>query len=435
MWAAPISNTDGALGTDRATAVLPSALMLDTDEFAALLKERRTSAKLSQRRLARLAGISEPTIRNLEHARHAPCEETLKRLLLLPELGLSADLLPTRRKAIIEKELEYFNKLNCFVAPEYGLFDLWLDFRRQINTEGGHIEQTYLYLDPEAAYNYIEACNHSPFMAAHRVNMPLESMASRMIDSLDGNNLDIVALGPGDGQQESRLVRHVLDLCPQLKIRMHLIDISHPMLNVAYKHATDSLGQSENIFIVQIQANFHNLLAYQQFFYTPAFDKRRRVFVMLGATFANIDNEVRFVRHSLGKATKGDMLLLDLDQVRGSTEAEIRRNDPRLSRAPADLEKWLGGLIRRHCNGARNLTLRPELRLDCVIPDSYAIDIVATVEVDQNEIRDISMARTKRYNLERLCQRLESEGWECVQNSPYGANTPAMSALMLFAKR
>lgn len=427
-------NSESDLVGEKSTAVLPSALMLDTDEFAELLKERRTQAKLSQRRLARLAGISEPTIRNLEHARHAPGEETLKRLLLIPQLGLSAEQLPTRRKAIIEKELEYFNKLNCFVAPEYGLFDLWLDFRRQINTEGGHIEQTYLYLDPEAAYNYLEAANRSPFMASHRVQMPLEPMAASIIRSLDSSTLDIIALGPGDGHQETRFVRHIVDSCPRLKIRMHLLDISHPMLNVAYKHATDSLGQSENVFIVQIQANFHNLIAYQQFFYTPTFDKRRRVFIMLGATFANIDNEVRFARHSLGRATKGDMLLVDIDQVRGSTEAEIRQNDPRLTKAPADLDKWLGGLVRRHCTGARSVSLRPELRLDCVIPESYAVDCIATVEFDKGAPRDIAMARTKRYNLERLSQRLEAEGWECVKTALYGASSPPMSALLLFQK-
>src|SRR5262245_22881712 len=120
MWNPAISDSDGNLASNRSLASLPSAMMLDLDEFAVLLKEHREKAKLSQRRLARLAGISEPTIRNLEHARHAPSEETLKRLLLLPQLELSAEKLPTRRKAILEKELDYFNKLNCFVAPDYG---------------------------------------------------------------------------------------------------------------------------------------------------------------------------------------------------------------------------------------------------------------------------------------------------------------------------
>lgn len=408
--------------------------MLDTDAFAILLKERREKAKLSQHRLARLAGISEPTIRNLEHGRHAPSEETLKRLLLLPQLHLSAEDLPTRKKAILEKELDYFNKLNCFVAPDYGLFELWLDFRQQINIEGGHIEQTYLYLEPEAAYNYIEACNHSPFMAAHQVNMPLDAMASGIIRYLDSNVLDVVVLGPGDGQQETRLMRHMVDRSQGLKLRMHLLDISHPMLNVAYKHAADSLGQFDNVFIVQIQADFHKLAAYQQFFYNPAFDKRRRVFVMLGATFANIDNEIRFVRTSLGNAKAGDMMLIDIDQVRGTTELEIRQNDARLRTPPTDLDKMLGGLVRRYCDGAKSVVLRSELRRDCIIPESYAIDAVAKVEFAQKETRDISMVRIKRYNFERLCESLEPEGWKCLETLRYGANTPPMSALMLFQK-
>lgn len=426
--------SDEELASVAGSSTLPSAIVLDLEEFGALLKERREKAEFSQRQLAQLAGVSEVTIRNLEHAKYPPSEDTLNRLFAISKLDLSPEQLPTRQKALFEAELDYFNKLNCFVAPDYGLFELWLDFRRQLNTEGGHIEQTYLYLEPEAAYAYLEACNHSPFMAAHHVNMPLDGLASRILAAADSNVLDVVALGTGDGQQEVRLVRHILDRGNRLNLRLHLLDISHPMLNIAYKHASDSLGRFDNVFIVQIQANFHKLAAYHQFFYTPTFDKRRRVFVMLGGTFANVDNEVRFVRNSLGKATKGDMVLIDIDQVRGNTEAEIRQNDLRLRKSPTDLDGWLGGLVRRYCSGVKSVTLRSELRHDCVIPNSYAVDAVARIDFTKGKSRDISMARAKRYQLERLCECLAAEGWKCLETIRYGANPPPMSALLLFQK-
>lgn len=426
--------SDEELASVPSLATLPSALVLDAEEFAMLLKERREKAGLSQRQLAQLAGISEPTLRSLEHAKHGASEDTLKRLFMIPQLDLSPEQLPTRRKAFVESELDYFNKLNCFVAPDYGLFELWLDFRRQLNTEGGHIEQTYLYLEPEAAYAYLEACNHTRFMVAHHVNMPLEAMVGSIWKAADSDVVDVVALGTGDAQQEVRLVRHLLERSPRLRLRLHLLDISHPMLNIAYKHASDSLGRFDNVFIAQIQANFHNLAAYQQFFYTPAFDKRRRIFVMLGGTFANVDNEIRFVRNSLGNATVGDMLLIDVLESCGSTDEEIRQNDQKLRRPPTELDSWLGGMVRRYCCDAKSVVLRLELRHDCVIPESYAVDAVARVSFPKGKSRDISMARAKRYQLSHLCNRLEQEGWKCLETIRYGANPPPMSALLLFQK-
>ena len=56
-----------------------------------LLRQRRTLAKLSRARLARLAGLCEATIKFIEFDKHWPRTQTRLKLLAISDLSLSAD--------------------------------------------------------------------------------------------------------------------------------------------------------------------------------------------------------------------------------------------------------------------------------------------------------------------------------------------------------
>jgi len=58
----------------------------------ALVRMLRTQAGLTQRVLATLAGLSEPTIRNIESGRILPSPETLERLMILPGFATFSEL-------------------------------------------------------------------------------------------------------------------------------------------------------------------------------------------------------------------------------------------------------------------------------------------------------------------------------------------------------
>ena len=55
-----------------------------------LLRQRRTLAKLSRARLARLAGLCEATIKFIEFDKHSPRTQTRLKLLAISDLSLSA---------------------------------------------------------------------------------------------------------------------------------------------------------------------------------------------------------------------------------------------------------------------------------------------------------------------------------------------------------
>ena len=65
-----------------------------------LLRQRRTLAKLSRARLARLAGLCEATIKFIEFDKHWPRTQTRLKLLAIRDLSLSADELGLNPQAL-----------------------------------------------------------------------------------------------------------------------------------------------------------------------------------------------------------------------------------------------------------------------------------------------------------------------------------------------
>lgn len=412
-------------------------MALNLAAFGKLVRERRQAARLTQAKLAKLTGLTEVTIRNVEYAHNPPSEDTLRRLLEQPKLNISLGDLPTVQRHDLEDDLKFYRNLHWFIAPDYEILKLWVEFRKQLNSQGGHIEQTFLYLDAESAADYVQVCSHHD--AIFRQNAPMGAIAELTLSQLprDHSNLDVIALGPGDGVLDTGVVQSLLSMRSDLRLRLHLLDISQPLLNVAYKHATDSLSNLQNVFVTGMQGNFYDLPTYQHIFYVPKSRPTTRMFLILGSTLTNIDNEIRFVRHSLAIASEGDLLLVSVRRSFAETPAEtaIRKSDTALQAPfPALHAKWLGGPILRYCEGATGFEFRLETRLDCVVPESYAMDAVARVSFKDGRTRDISMCRFKRYNTTKLAECFGAEGWAMLDDIPCRFNSGAMDSFLMFRK-
>lgn len=418
-------------------ASLPTAMTLNLPAFGQLVRERRQAAGLTQARLAKLAGLTEVTIRNIENAHNPPSEDTLRRLLEVPQLGIGMADLPTLRLHDLENDLEFFRKLHWFIAPDYEVLKLWLDFRKQLNSEAGHIDQTYLYLDAESAADYVRMSNtHN---TEQRRSLPILAMAKQIIAQIATKNADVIALGPGDGELETRLVQCIMSVRTDLRLKFYLLDVSQPLLNVAYRYAADALSEYQNVFIAGMQGNFYDLPSYQHMLYVPKSRPTTRLFAIFGGTLGNIDNEIRFVRHSLAIAEPGDLLLLHVRRARSKVMSEpaICAADPALKNPfPPGHTKWLGGPIRRYCDDCVDMSFKYEVRLDCVVPGSYAIDAIARVKFRDGKFRNISMCRFKSYDDVKLADSLRHENWDCVaqlSNEPEPGQEPG-ETLMLFRK-
>jgi len=124
------------------------------------LKERREAASLSRHKLAELSGIPEGALEALESGTYAPSQMSLLHLLSVPELDLETQSLPWEASAS-DPNLA----LNCWLAPGFDPVKMIKDLALQVNGHGGHIEQSYLYMDHMSAAHWCSIAEQKDYDA------------------------------------------------------------------------------------------------------------------------------------------------------------------------------------------------------------------------------------------------------------------------------
>ncbi len=391
-----------------------------------MLRRRREAVGLSRPQLAKLATISQTTLRNLEAGHRAPTRVTLNRLLAVKELRLE----PTDPllRYPLPGEASHDLAPNCWLAPGFDSIKMIKELVLQINGRGGRIEQSFLFLDHLSAANWCAIADQEDYVAA-QAGKPLDRAAVAILKAASGAGLDVIGLGCGDGKTEVRLVGQLLDRVEHGDMRLYMVDISQPLLSAAYKHAADTLCDRRGVAMFAIQGNFHELPRYTQLLYNPERAHRRRVVCMFGGTFGNLQNEVLFVRNSLIGFVPGDLLLIDVALTYAPVDKpeEIERRDPRLSgRLPPGWQKryedWLQGPINRYAKDVRTVTFGSVLdTASCPVPGSYAVDIRANVATVTGE-KCFSIYRIKRYDAHKLVAVMKQLGWDPVDGWQYGSD-------------
>ncbi len=416
--------------------------------FGRLVRERREAAGLSRSMVAQRAKLSDATIKFIETAKTIPSRTTLFRLLRVSELGLSWADVPAARQpqdfvalrlpapSDPPKGIEVVDPaLNFYVPPSYDAVRMIGELARLLNGAGGHVEQTNAYLDHHSAAAYLAMCRQWPILAAPR---PLDIAARKVCQASGDAPLTVIALGAGDGTTEVQFVRHLVACSSRPDIELCLMDISQPLLTVAYKHAADTLTDHAGVHVWCLQGNFHHLPTYPQLQYKPSTSRRRRVYCAFGGTLANIDHEPRFFRDSLSSVCgPGDFLVMDVQLARGNVEdlASIHENDPALlTPFPKLYSDWLSGPIYRCCPDVASVDFSMRLDTQCPVPGSYAVEAVATVRSNQRSTRQFSMFRFKRYELARLSECMKRLGWEPLLSLPFGVGTEKSACLLLFVR-
>jgi hypothetical protein len=273
---------------------------------------------------------------------------------------------------------------NWYVSPTFDSLQMLHDFLQQLNGGGGSVEQTYVYMDHQSATDWIQLCNTPSYVAVFRDSMPHSAIARRLREVVGQVGLDVIALGPGDGKSEVRLVQQIREESDRPNIRFYLFDVSQPLLSSAFKHAADTFGDDPGLFVCGIQGNFHQLPRYMQLHYTPARSHRRRVYVMLGATIGNIDNEPQFFQSAFAGAAPGDLLIFDVGLVfTDSIEpAFLKQHDPVLSRTiPDGHQRWLAGPLQRYCRHMTAVSFSVRLDTKRPLAGSYGLQVMAHVKI------------------------------------------------------
>lgn len=402
--------------------------------FAGLMRQRRRAADLSQEELALRAKISKTTVKNIEMLRQKPSRKTVARLLSVQAMGLQVDDVSGPKP-----NNDSFSP-NSWFSPEYDPVRLGLELVRMVNSpSGGHLEQTYQYLDAQSAAAWITLANSGRYAQAYRAACPLDRVAARAAQIVKPSAVDVIALGSGDGRAEVRFTQHLLDQLPAgSQLRLKLLDISHALLGTAYRHAVDLLEPRE-VQIHTLHADFHHLVRYPELHYRPTgAPPRPRIFLLLGNTLANVDNELRFFQQLHESAVAGDLVVVDCQLAAAPADRpdEIRRLDGTIREGKPSPEHaaWLSGPFRRHGRDVADVQISVELRQQCAVPGSYEADLVATVRGSDGSVRRFSSWRGRRYDPERLAACLRELGWEKELLLRYGPDGKEAAAVMLLRR-
>jgi len=398
--------------------------------WSGLLKTRREAAGMTRLRLAELSGVPEAALQGLEDGGYAPSQMALLHLLSVPQLKLEISDLPWEASAI-DPNLA----LNCWLAPGFDPVKMVKELSLQVNSHGGHIEQSYLYMDHMSAAHWCAIAEQTDYDAMQS-SMPLDRCAARILRQVGSGGLDMIALGPGSARNEVRLVKQLLVQAGHADLRLYLLDISQPLLSVAYRHAAEVLADYGGA-VFAIQGNFHHLPRYGQLLYSPRRAHRRRLITMLGHTFSNLENELRFMRNSLVGFASGDLLLIDcrLAYAGSDKPEEIKAKDPTLNgRRSDDLrQRWdefLSGPFKRYGADKCEVEIVPTLDNSCAVPGSYGVDLRAVVRSAEAE-REFSVYYGRRYEPVQLIQALRREGWDLVEQFAYGGDSSPCLLLLL----
>lgn len=390
--------------------------------IARRLKRVRKDLGLSQRRVSELAEISPSGAQMVEEGGSFPHIDTVEKL---------AYALRVSKCWFAFGEEPMSAEYRWWVDSAFDPIQMHNDLIDLLHTpEGGHIEQSFKYMDTAGASNWLSFVRQSDY-ATNIDSMPLREVARSIHEISDGRGVDIIGLGSGTAIHEVRLVNQLLSQ-GQEDIRLFLLDISQPLLAIGYKYAREQLDSNAGVSIWALQGDFHRLASYGD--QLRSSDRRLRVFCMFGYTFCNLANEVLFVRNSLSLAQDNDLLLLDITTVRAPADqpAQVVASDPALSgKRPAEFrsrsERFVTEPILRHIPDAE---LRVQTRLNtavCTIPGSYSIDMIAKLPNG----RQFSVAYVKRYDLDMLAERMGSERWFLRQNWRYSEDFH-FSQLVLF---
>lgn len=387
--------------------------------LALRLRQAREKLGLSQLELSRKARVGKMTASDIEAGRRNQVNVgigTVERLASV--LGVTGGWLA------YGDESAGAHSVKDWMAPGFDPFKMVGDLSTMVNGSGGHIEQSYKYLDVMDAANWCAFTKH-PRYASYIESVPIREAAEAAIRHTQDKGIDIIGLGVGTGRHEARLMTHLLDH-EHFDLRLFLLDISQPLLSIAAQQAGEVLADHRSIPICTIHGNFHQLASYADIFY--AHSPRAKLMCMFGFTFGNLDNEIRFVRNSLTMCQPDDLLLMEigLAYARSDHPDEIRKKDPSFAgNLPGDFmrkqEEFNVGPIRRYAQGLREVEFVRALdTASCVIPGSYAQDIEAHVRLSGSGVKKFSLAYIKRYDDKQLAQRMAQEGWQMVEGWRYG---------------
>jgi transcriptional regulator with XRE-family HTH domain len=334
--------------TDDSEAIGP----IDWVKFGDRLLQRRTAAGLTQEWLADRVGVTATTIRQLEHHNRKARRSLMLKLLAVPELNLRVSDI----ELSAEMSAGYRLTPTSWLGPTYDPVGMVTELAETLNGQSGQLEQTLVYIDPQSAKDWMTTCSSPEYGPEYRDSMPLATMARRIADLIVGEQaLTVNALGCGDGRTEALLTKYLQQTLRMPKqTELFLLDVSHSLLNAAYRHCCETLP---DIRTYTIHGSFLDLPKMPML--VNPLRGRSRLFAMLGGTLLNLTDELRYFRDTLSCCAPGELFLCDVLIARAPSQRptedpqarpDWQRQAPTL---PRNLAEWPHSSLLPRCRGCR----------------------------------------------------------------------------------
>lgn len=389
-------------------------------EIGSRLRLAREGIGMSGRKTSQAAGLSIETAHSIESTGRMPGIDTVERLasvLRVSPSWLAFGTDPMRRV------------MNYRWAPGHSALGAARELEAIIRGEGGKIDHSFLYFDPAGAALYEEVSRVPE-------PRPLAEAAVEILSQFK-EPLSVVALGSGMAHIETTLVECLVrpesspDLDGEPAIDLYLVDSSACLLGEGHRHAAQRLA-CHSVPVVAIEGDFRKLPTFSEMFAPRG--PRRKLFVLLGYTIGNLDNELSFLRESLLCATRGDLMLFDfgtqIDKSKNPGSALKSEPGAKVIQAGGTVtnNKWLaflaGPVSRVYGEHGLQVGLRhvPE---SGVIPNSHSVEFW----VKTPDGKQFVTCGWRRYDPESMAAAFARFGWRLVKMWPFGQQRPSSLAL------
>jgi Histidine-specific methyltransferase, SAM-dependent/TIR domain len=206
---------------------------------------------------------------------------------------------------------EYVVDGTLYIANGYATIDLKSTIAGDI-VAGGVLPTVYAYLTSFGYHNWM-SLTEDPGNVYFRDAVDLykshgKTLAKTIVDAV-GNELDIISLGPGNGKKDLLLLRGLARLGDASKLYYYPFDVNEGMIATSMR----LVGGDQQLRKVQVKAMLAEFGALSQFKYVYQYRRAPNVFLFLGNTLGNLDNEVRFLDQLMKKAmVAGDLLIIEV---------------------------------------------------------------------------------------------------------------------------
>lgn len=302
-----------------------------------------------------------------------------------------------------------------------------------------HVQQKYLYYDPTGARRWLEVIGSRSYSQMQWVHCAEDFVNEWRSHSAHGDllkvqDLEVISLGTGDGAKEERFLTCVRDLRSEGErtTTFMLVEISVSLLCSSAVLLGQFQRSIDGFELTPWCADFEEgPMGFAQDLpstRTALSSSRRRLVMILGNTFANVQHESEFVgRLKRSLVRSGDLLWLELaegcERIEEDPFFDVLKDYPKSPRANhqamTSREELVIGSYLRHAGMGNSHAGFPELQLaliqtqeHCEVQESY--NFVYTISPSSSEPRAIKMLFTRRYREPSLVKWFRDRGFNTL---------------------